>query len=313
MHTRFGTKGGGARRGADVLPRHQGGLTLVELLVALVISLLLLAGLVTVFAAMNSSFSTTKQLNHLVGQQRLASTVLTNTVESAGYWPVANRDIRGQFHNAMKAFPAAAPDVHIPLNFTKGQFIYATGAATSSSPNVIAIRMMTGPDNSVFDCQGGTNASGDIEHVINVFWVDTTKNELKCAVSVNGDAPTTVPLLGGDRLPVKGEKYGGVKSLFAVYGVDTDASGSVDRYMSAETLNSGGGEICPDVDTNTGNTNTCWPYVRSVRLTIGFVTALDPRKTQYVARNIVLANAIGRNIVAGGGMTMPPPAASGGD
>src|SRR5699024_4616956 len=145
------------------------------------------------------------------------------------------------------------------------------------------------------------------------FWVDESRNELKCTVSVNGGDPTTVPLLGGDRLPVKGERYGGVKALFAVYGVDTDASGSVDRYMSAETLNSDDGKICPDVETNTGAASSCWPYVRSARLTLGFVSALDPEKMQYITRNVVLANAIGRNVAAGGGMTLPPPASSGDD
>lgn len=288
----------------------QSGLTLVEMMVAMVISLILLAGLVAVFASMRSSFSTTRELNHLVNQERLASTVIGDTLASAGYYPLTNRTVIGLYQTPATAFPVATTTIGAyNLNFaTDGQVIYGTGATTTGATDVVAVRMMTVKGDSVLNCQGGENTSTSspyIEQLINVLWVDTSENKLMCTVSTDdgGSVKTSsTPLVGGDLLPVKGTKYGGVKSLVAEYGVDTDGDGSVDRYMSATTLDAT--DICPDTVTGTGSTSNCWPYVRSVRVTLGFVSALDPAKKIYLTRNVVLANAIGRNVNPGGGISM---------
>ncbi len=289
----------------------QSGLTLVEMMVALVISLLLLAGLVTVFASMRTSFSTTQELNHLVNQERLASTVLSDTLANAGYYPLTNRTVIGLYHTPAVAFPVQTTTVGVyDLDFaTDGQVIYGTGATTPGSNDVVAVRMMTGANDSILDCQGGENTSGDIEHLVNVLSVDQTENKLMCTVSTDDGSTvktSSTPLIGGDLLPIAGTRYGGVNSLVAVYGVDTDGDGSVDRYMSAPVLDAT--DICPDALTGTGSASNCWPYVRSVRITLGFVTALDATKTFYLTRNVVLANAIGRNVNPGGGIAMTPSA-----
>ncbi|MGH8225598.1 MAG: PilW family protein [Gammaproteobacteria bacterium] len=301
-------------RGGGKCAHRQSGLTLVEMMVALVISLLLLAGLVTVFASMRSSFSTTQELNHLVNQQRLASTVLSDTLANAGYYPLTNRTVIGLYHTPTAAFPAAtAYAASTTLDFaTDGQVIYGTGATTPGSTDVVATRMLTAPGSAILNCQGNTIPAIATDPVrwINVFSIDPDKNQLMCTViKDDGSSPSSTPLIGGDLLPVAGKQYGGVNSLIAVYGVDTDGNGSVDRYMSADTLNDGAANICPDALTGTGNTSKCWPYVRSVRITLGFVTALDS-KTLYLTRNVVLANAIGRNVNPGGGIVMTPTAAT---
>lgn len=297
----------------------QRGLTLVEMMVALVISLLLLAGLVTVFVAMNSSFSTTRQLNHLVAQQRLASTVLENTISAAGFWPIANRTVRLRFLSSAAAFPtdnvAVAAAGGVTFSFVAGQVIAGRGGGGAGATDVIATRVLTAPPASagapqagVFNCQGGTNGN-TIEHWVNVIWVDTAENELKCTVltRVGGNVtPSTATILGGNLLPVAGVKYAGVRSMSVAYGVDVNADGSVDRYMRAPTLNSGAGAVCPDVVSGVGHASDCWPYVRSARVTLRFVSALDPSETFSLTRNIVLANAIGRYCQPDGCIPMGP-------
>jgi type IV pilus assembly protein PilW len=289
--------------------RRETGLTLVEVMVALVISLILLAGLVVVFSSMRSSFATTSRLNHLVNQERLVSNVLGNTLANAGYYPLTNRTVRGTYHDALRAFPAETATVYAPVAFTAGQVIYGTGETMSGSRDTVAIRMFTASDdrNNIFDCQGGTNkgtaGSAGWERSVNVLWVKQDTHQLMCTVSINGASPVSAPLVGGDLLPVAGTVYGGVTSFIVTYGVDTDGSGSVDRYMSAKELNSDTSHVCPEVSTNTGAAASCWPYVRSARIKLGFLTALGTAKkpkTLYLTRSVVLANAIGRNIGAPG-------------
>lgn len=286
--------------------RSQSGLTLVELMVAMVISLILLAGLVTVFASMRTSFSTTKELNQLVNQQRLAATVASDSLANAGYYPLTNRTVVGQYQTPEAAFPAATTSVGIngstvALDFaTAGQVVYGTGATASGSLDVLAVRMMTIKGASPLNCQGGTNPSAStVERVTSVFWVKSSTKQLECTVITDdGGAVTSssTPLVGGQQLPLAGAPYGGVESLVATYGVDTNASGSVDRYMSADTLNSSAGDVCPDPATGAGSSSACWPYVRSVRIKLGFKSALDPAKVFELTRTVMLENAIGRNV-----------------
>lgn len=284
-------------------PRTQSGLTLIELMVAMVISLLLLAGLVTIFASMRTSFSTTKQLNQLVNQQRLATAVMSDSLSNAGFYPLTNRTVVGQYQAPSAAFPVSATTVSlngstVTMNFaTAGQVVYGTGATTAGSRDVIAVRMMTVKDASPLNCQGGVNKTTTITRVISVFWVNSTKNQLECTVvSDNGSGPSSTPLVGGQVLPLPGNPYGGVDSLIAMYGVDTNSSGSVDRYMSADTLNSSAGDVCQDPLTGTGNTSSCWSYVRSIRVILGFKSALDTSRTLSLTRTVSLQNAIGRNV-----------------
>lgn len=276
----------------------QAGLTLVEMMVAMVIALLLLAGLVAVFTSMRTSFATTRALNKLVNDQRFASTVLTNSIDTAGYYPLTVRSVRGSYPNAQIAFPVESTMIGgQSLNFaTAGQVVYGTGATSTNAADVIALRMVHGGGGiSPFNClgQAPSAATGTAPvRTISVFWVDTTMNELKCATSSD---PAGSTLVGGEQLKGPGITstiYGGVASLSIEYGIDTTRDGSVDRYMSAQTLNSGAGQICPNVTTGTGNTSSCWPYVRSVRYTLGFMSKLN-HGTQplLLSRTVMLNNS----------------------
>lgn len=290
--------------------RTQSGLTLIELMVAMVISMLLLAGLVTIFASMRTSFSTTKELNHLVNQQRLAATVMSDTLSNAGYYPLTNRTVLGEYQTPSAAFTAASASVTVngsgvPVDFASdGQVVYGTGSNAAGSLDVIAVRMMTVKGAAPLNCQGGANTTTTINRLTSVFWVKSSTRQLECTVIIdNGAAITTssTPLVGGQQLPLPGAPYGGVESLVATYGVDTNASGSVDRFMSADTLNSSAGDICPDPTTGVGNTSPCWPFVRSIRVELGFKSALDPNRPLILTRTVSLENAIGRNINPNGG------------
>ena len=281
--------------------RGQSGLTIVEMMVALLIASILLAGLVTIFASMRRSFATTRALNDLSNEQRFASTELSNAIDTAGYYPLTNRAVRGQYPDAQAAFPVSATTIGgQAIDFaTAGQVVYGTGATSSGSTDVVAVRMIYGATpSSPFDCLGQAPAGGTSSaatRVTSVFWVDTARNELKCATSSNTGGAS---LVGGQALPANNaEAFGGVKSLQVEYGVDTSRDGSVDRFMSAAKLNSTAGRICPDVISGAGNSSSCWPYVRSVQFTLAFVSSLNQAKsTLPLTHTVKLSNTDGKTL-----------------
>lgn len=278
--------------------RAESGLTIMEMMVAMLIATILLAGLVTIFASMRRSFSATQALNQLVNQQQFASTELTNAISSAGYYPASNRTIRGQYPTVDDAFPVdqtlSAGGKTIDFA-TSGQFIYGTGGTGVNANDMVAVRMINikgAKSQGPYDCLGSPG-SATASRAFSVFWVDTNKNQLMCATQ-NDTAGQ--PLVGGDALTGTATNLlGGISSLTAVYGVDTNRDGSVNRFMNATALNNN--KICPDVTTGKGNTSSCWPYVRSVRFKLGFITSLNGGKTPiYLTRTVRLNNTNGMTL-----------------
>ncbi len=68
-------------------PRVQRGFTLVELLVALLIGLFLVGGLLTIVQDNRRTFSSQNQLSQLQDAERVAMTMITDVIQSAGYFP----------------------------------------------------------------------------------------------------------------------------------------------------------------------------------------------------------------------------------
>ena len=66
--------------------RGSSGFTLIELSVAVLIGLFLLAGLLTLVQDMRRTFGT-RTASQLQDSQRLAMTLITDVVQSAGYYP----------------------------------------------------------------------------------------------------------------------------------------------------------------------------------------------------------------------------------
>ena len=127
------------------------GFTLVELMIAVLISLFLAAGLLTLVQAMKKTSGVQSGLSQLQDSERVAMTLIADVIQSAGYFPNPTAN------TGVSMFPVVAP-----YTFA-GQTIAGTGNWGDPAPgNSITVRYATGgtavvaplaPDNTV-NCTG---------------------------------------------------------------------------------------------------------------------------------------------------------------
>ena len=238
----------------------EAGFTLVELSVAMVIGLFLMAGLFTLEQSTRNTSSQQTMLAQLQDNQRLAMTIMTDVIQAGGY-----------FADPTKNTSATLPSVSVALFPTAGLGIY--GTTTPGKPDSVYVQYMSeGPaSDNMIRCDGQQTASvvGGVAY-INQFSVDPVKKQLLCTVSTN-IASAVVQLTNPPVVLVDGTTnngvINGVENLQVLYGVaTTGANGnSVDTYMTAAQVPAGK-----------------WPDVSSVKVTLTFTNPLfgQPGQTQ---------------------------------
>jgi type IV pilus assembly protein PilW len=191
---------------------HQ-GFTLLELMIAMTIGLFLSGALVTVVQTNKKVFLDQSRLEQMQDGERMAMTLMTDVIQSAGYFP------QPWANSLSGTLIASAP-------FANSQAI--TGNYTAADPgDLISVRYMTAPQDGILNCSGlsNTNAVGGA----NILYVNTfavVGGQLQCQ-DQNGATYTLV---------------GGVTHLSVLYGVKTNlaaAGNNVDTYMNATQVNAG--------------------------------------------------------------------------
>jgi len=236
------------------------GFTLVELMVAVVISVFLIGGLLTLVQTMKQTTTVQSGLSQLQDGERYAVELLNDSIQAAGDYP--NATIGGQ--------AATFPAINIPvaptgstLAFAQGQVI--AGADTASPAGaVIGARYMTAgtgaayPD-GLISCAGNTSPTPVTW--INVFYVDGGGN-LQCQLTTidagGNQTITTIPLVNG------------ITAMQILYGARTNTSSptmSVDSYLTATQTSA----LAPVVNSNW---QPGWGQVRSVQVTFTFTNPL---------------------------------------
>lgn len=188
--------------------RRQAGTSLIEILIAMVIALFVMAGVVVMFVNMQKTFTSQDQLAQLQDNERLALTVLTNVVQQAGYFP------NPASNTAASALPASGV-------LAAGQPISGT-SGTSGANDTLITQFATASGDGNMSCLGQTNTSGGQLVYINTLSINAS-NELVC--SVNG---VTAALVSG------------VSGFKVLYGVDTNNNGYDDSYLTASQVTAGG-------------------------------------------------------------------------
>jgi type IV pilus assembly protein PilW len=215
--------------------RTQAGLGLIELMVAATIGLFIALAIAVVYGYVKQAFNSQDQLSQLQDNERLALTMLSSTVELAGYFPDP------LVSTAANDMPAVSGTYG---TLAAGQGIVgATGVAPAS--DTIATRYVSASGDGLMDCLGQTYASGSNQVIVNYLSVNAS-NELTCAVSVNGGALSAATALVSN-----------VSSVSVLYGTDTSAppSGNPTRYLTATAVTAG----------------TLWAQVKTARITLSLL------------------------------------------
>ena len=184
----------------------QFGLGLIELLIAIAIGLMIVGAMMSVLFSTRSTSLAQSGLSQLQDDQRLALTMLTNTIQASGYFP-----------NPL----TSTYTTELPANATfvnAGQGVAGTTGGAAPGDTLI-IRYEEGTADGTLDCNGSVNGTGANLVVVNTFSVDASGN-LTC--SVNG---ATARALAGS-----------VQNFQVLYGVAANGKASVTRYIAASAM-----------------------------------------------------------------------------
>jgi type IV pilus assembly protein PilW len=245
------------------------GFTLVELLVSLAIALFLIGGILAVVQDTRRAATSQTQSTQLQDSVRLAMTIMTDVIQTSGYYSDPLNSTAIASLGAVGAFGAA-------------QAISGTGAFGAAAPgNTVSVRYQTANNDGILNCGGSSNTTGANEIFVNQFSVDPLGN-LNCTLTTAAGT-TLIPLIVASTTGVNPLK---VTNLQILYGVQTNfALGNqcADSYMDAN-----------QVAAAVINTYPGWNYVVSVRITLTFTNPGNPNLAPVkFTRVIGLMNKMG--------------------
>ena len=197
--------------------RDERGFTLVELMVTVAIALFLLGGLLTIVQTVRRSNMSQQALAQLQDEQRFTMTVITDAIQSAGYFANPLTDTVGNFGAAANPAPTTATAAFLAGSAFAG--FHTVGALDNAAQDTLATRFMVSPGHGPILCDGTDSSlvGAPTTYTIAFFLqVNAAGNQLMC--SVNGAAPVSL-VTGVTAMAV----YYGVKRdlTFADYNVDT--------------------------------------------------------------------------------------------
>jgi type IV pilus assembly protein PilW len=202
----------------------QRGFTLIEILIALLIGVFLLAALLTIVQANRRVYGDQSQLAQLQDSERMAMTLMTDVIQMAGYFPNPHQNTLGG------SLTATGP-------FAAGQSI--TGTFSSTAPgDSISVRYMTAGSDGILNCSGLSNPN--VVGGANILYVNTfqvVNGQLVCTLTSSA-APTPVQynLVSG---VTNATTAFGVTNLSILYGVKTNAAAvgnAVDTYLNKSQM-----------------------------------------------------------------------------
>ena len=124
----------------------QRGFTLIEILIALMIGVFLLGALVTIVQANRTVFGNQNKLSQLQDGERMALTLITDVIQSAGYFPDPTTN------TLTTTLTGIAP-------FGVGQSVYGIYSAAPPGDQ-ISVRYMTAGGDGILNCSGQSNPTG---------------------------------------------------------------------------------------------------------------------------------------------------------
>ena len=198
------------RRPAARCGAPQRGLSLIELLVAILIALFLIGGIIVVEQGVRLSYSQQTGLSQLQDEERFAMSILTSVIGTAGYFPNPTT------YSLATALPSSG-------NFgTAGQSIYAPAAGALGDS--IYVRYMTAAGDGINLCDGSAATNAVNTSYLYLAADPTSGNDLYCQLN------------GGPAVPL----VNGLTNMTITYGVATGSDNNVTEYLPAAQVTAGG-------------------------------------------------------------------------
>jgi type IV pilus assembly protein PilW len=261
------------------------GFTLTEVMVAITLSVFLLMGLFTILQQTRQTSGRTTGISQLQDDERVAMTIMTDTIQAAGYVPEANG-------SGQSLFVADA------VFATAGQILVA-GTAGASVGERLTMRYDLAANDTTLTCAGTTN-TGPEQVYKEIFQITTNAagvNQLVCIPS-NGSA--AVPLVNN------------VANLKFQFAVNTSSASSLTQSNALgpnTEASHATGYGCP-ADTYIATANMSqwdWTNVCAVKVDIVFINPLyqppgqplpTPGQLQYISfeRVIGILSKTGVNV-----------------
>jgi type IV pilus assembly protein PilW len=249
----------------------QRGYSLVEVMVAITIALFLLGGTLTIVQHTRSTFTAQNQLAQLQDNERTAMALMTDVIQSAGYYPNP--------HNFSDAQTLNSPSFAVPgtPNIAAGPATVIPGTLVGDT---ITVRYAAAPADNIFNCRGDQYTGAALfetwENTFSVVQLPAVQGvsqyQLQCTLwSLSTNKSVTTALVTG------------VQNLAIQYGVNTAGSGTgscADRYKATAAM------LAAD-----------WPNICSVKVTLTFPNPFNPpggtKPTLTFTRVIAAMNALG--------------------
>lgn len=210
----------------------QSGLSLIELLIAMVVGLFLLVGITTSYLSSKKSSITRDQISILEDNGRVALEILTETIQHTGYRSKGLAVLENSFMT--KGSPASY-SCGTGFNSVKDTTLFPTDTIKNSDASndvgdTIGITYL-GDEDLFTDCAGeplpeecrvGAGVDLNAHQIHNTFFIDGDNN-LQCAGSRTDEL---VPIAEN------------VENIQVLYGInaDDDPSNSVERYVNADDV-----------------------------------------------------------------------------
>lgn len=218
----------------------QRGLSLVELMITLIIALFMIAAIYAIYFPLKNTYTAQDKLSQLQDSERLVLTMMTNTVQQAGYFPDPHSS------NAAKDVFLATALNQEPA-FAVEQVVTGINGGINASDS-ISVRYQSNSGDGLMDCTGKSNNSGSEVEYVNTFAVNTD-HEMTCTVKRPDNSSDGAVVLAPN-----------VYSLKVLYGVDRPQEGiqggSINTWLAADQVNN-------------------WNKVRSVQVKIKFIDTVN--------------------------------------
>ena len=289
----------------------QSGFTLVELMLALIISLLLVGGLLKVYSTGSASYRSQEAQSRMMENGRTAVELLSRSMRLGGYW----KCVGWQAGNLSNHLPSnqrgifgtdgasGAPDTLRLLRVLDETTVAVMADVTLTALDTVPVPPTLTPQPIIVSNGGDFDGDevivindctkGDVFQITGVIGNTLTHNCMSCVESYGTNAsvlevvdtqyfiatntrsqPALFRSVNGGAAE---ELFEGVEDMQVFYGEDTDGDGAVNRYVTADVINAS----CAD------NTNpACWGRVDSVRISLLVRTfennvALEPQTYNY--------------------------------